>query len=152
MNDPVTVVRLMVGLTALVYLAVGFASHRGKWSPTLIVVFVAAIVIGTWAVAPLFLSAGEFGVRIQLRQIGLLVSVTAVVVQYLSLRQTERSKVLERASRVSPVIYAAGLVLATANWLVAVAGGLISLTSILRRVEESPRESDPPSLPPQDDE
>lgn len=145
MNDPATVIRLMTGMSALIYLALTVMARQRAALP---VVIAAVALVSAWAIAPGFLSFARFGIELTLRRAGLFVGVLGLILLYLPMRRSNLPGVVRRAGRFSHLVFACGLTLATANWVVAVAAGLVAALTF-RRAEASPSESDQPRKDPE---
>lgn len=149
MLDPVTVVRLMLGLLAALYLLIESMAARGTiGSPTVPVVAASALVVALWVVAPGFMASGSFTVALPVRQAGLAIGAAAVIGRYVSVRRQSPDRVTICARAASMPLLAAALVIASANWLLAVPAAVLLAIHVIRLVGASSDEAHPPSVPP----
>ena len=152
MLDQLSTMRLMVALIGAVYLMLAHMGRSGSTRAIMPLVIASSAVVGIWVFAPDFLAVGRFDLPGTARQAGLIVGGVGVIARYLAFRKSVSDRVSAVATVIATPIVAAGLALATANWLVATGLGVVAATALLRRVAASPGGDSQQSQPRQDDE
>jgi hypothetical protein len=144
----------MLGLVGAVYMLLCYLSHRENPVPGSAIppVVVAAVVTAVWVFLPGFLSAGEYWLPLGVRQAGLGAGAGAVVARYLTIRRLSREEPARALEVVGTPLLGVSLVLTSANWLVAIAAGILAASELVRRVARSVRQAPPPSPGPPDSE
>ncbi len=137
--DPATLLRLTVGLLGAVFLFLSFVAIRHAEVPrgVLPTMTAVAIVVGVWVFVPETLAVGSYRLPIGVRQAGLATGAGAVIARYLVLRRRARKQRTGALNLLATPLLGVCLVLTSANWLVAVAAGLMVGTDLVRRAGES---------------
>lgn len=144
----------MLGLVSAVYLFLTFIAHRNTSIPPAAIptVVAVAVVVAVWVFAPGVLAAGRYSLPVGVRQAGLAAGAGAVISRYLVIRRRAREQPAGALDAVATPLLGVSLVLTSANWLVAVAAGIMVGTEIFRRAAASSGQGSRPLPRPPDTE
>lgn len=139
MSDPLQILRLLLALLAVMMLVPGTirwyaAEQRGGRVPLLVVTAIGALPLAAWLIAPSVFSVGAIVLELIIRRLGLLPAAAAVVLNYLRARAlaVESDDPWSQFARFSGVLFGAGALLISANWLVGAATLLAGILYALK--------------------